>query len=117
MDTPIWLHNELAKGIAALLCLRLDYSPADDMVKGTIAAWGVAVSTGKVWDEALDRDRFAQAFRLLIASGLTRWPQPVKLLEVLPPREQLALPAARDPADPYERMHAERLAGYMGTMQ
>lgn len=75
------------------------------MVAGTIAAWGVAISTGKAWDEALDRDRFAPGFRKLIASGLTRWPQPVKLLELLPPREQLALTKQTIPAAP-ERAQA-----------
>lgn len=111
---PAWLHNEIVDGVMKLLCLRLDNAPADDMAPGTVAAWGVAISTGKWWDEQRDRQRVREGFDRLIASGLTRWPQPAKLLEVLPEPKALRLAGSTrpDPNDPYEIQHRQRLAEY-----
>lgn len=85
-----------------------------DMVAGTAAAWGVAMTTGRWWDEVRDRPRVRAGFDRLLASGLTRWPQPVKLIELLPePRVARISGSTRPPPnDPYERMHRGRMAEY-----
>lgn len=108
------MHNELLDGLSMLLCLRLDNAPAEDMVEGTAAVWGIALSKGRAWDEARDRWRFREGFGLLIASGLSRWPQPSKLIEVLPEPKELRLAGSTrpDPNDPYEIQHQQRLAEY-----
>lgn len=112
MDTPTWLHNEILDGLSKLLCLRLDNAPAEDMTPGTAGAWGVALTAGKFWDEGRDRWRVQEGFNRLLASGLTRWPQPGKLMELLPEPKVVALPAGRDPQDPYEIAHRRRMAEY-----
>ena len=109
-----WLQNEILDGLSKLICLRLDNGPAEDMIEGTAAAWGLALSVGKEWDEERDRWRVQEGFHRLIAAGLTRWPQPGKLMELLPEPKALKLPAARDPNDPYEIAHQRRLAEYRG---
>ena len=112
--TPTWLHNELLDGLSKLLCLRLDNGPAEDMIEGTAAVWGIALSAGKAWDEHRDRWRVREGFDLLIGSGLARWPQPAKLMEVLPEPKELRLAGSTrpDPNDPYEIAHRRRLAEY-----
>ena len=84
------------------------------MVPGTAAAWGVALTTGKYWEEQRDRERVRDGFDRLLASGLTRWPQPVKLMEVLPEPKALRIEGSTrpDPNDPYEIQHQRRLAEY-----
>ena len=112
--TPTWMHNEIRDGLSKLLCLRLDNCPADDMIDGTAQAWGVALTVGKAWDEHRDRWRIREGFDHLLASGITRWPQPQRLLDCLPePRElRLAGSTRPNPDDPYERQHRARMAEY-----
>lgn len=114
MTTPTWMHNELLTGLQKLLCLRLDNAPAEDMIRGTAGAWGTALSARLKWDEARDRQRVRDGFDNLLAANLTRWPQPTKLLEVLPEPTALRIAGSTRPSpdDPYERQHRERMAEY-----
>lgn len=106
-----WLRDELLTGLQKLYCLGLERTPAAEILPGTAEAWCEAVTTGRVFDRSLDTPRIRRAF-VILAGSRTTWPAPLHFVEALPPREQRALPPARDPADPYERQHAERLAVY-----
>lgn len=114
MTAPAWLHNEILDGLTKLLCLRLDNAPSEDMALGTAAAWGVALSARLDWNEARDRERVRKGFDNLLAAGLTRWPQPQKLVECLPDPSALRLAGStRPPADdPYEIAHRRRFAEF-----
>jgi hypothetical protein len=88
-----WLMQEIGMGLSKLLCLRLDGSPSEDMIEGTVAAWLEALTHNRVWDEQRDVPRIRESFKRL-ARTLERWPAPVKLTENLPDVEtKLALPA------------------------
>ena len=101
-------------GLQKLYCLGLDRTPAAEILPGTAEAWCEAIQNGRQFDGALDTPRIRAAFVSLAASR-SSWPAPTHLVEALPPRTQLALPAARDPNDPYEIDHQRRLAEYMAT--
>jgi hypothetical protein len=70
-----------------LLCLRLESTPAVDMIDGTAQAWMTAITHGLVWNEQRDRARFQAAFDTLLAN-CTRWPIPRELLNALPAPDQ-----------------------------
>lgn len=118
MTAPAWLHNEILDGLSKLICLRLDNAPAEDMARGTAAAWGVALTARLEWDEHRDRHRVRAGFDRLLAAGLTRWPQPQKLIECLPEPSALRLAGSTrpDPHDPYEAAHRKRLAEYEASV-
>src|SRR5690606_12823906 len=91
----------------------LDRTPAADVIAGTAQAWCEAIETGATFDEALDRPRFRRAF-VTLAQTCDRWPSPKQFITALESikRDQRALPPARDPDDPYERQHQQRLREY-----
>lgn len=72
--------------MSKLLCLRLDGSPAGDMVEGTAQAWLDAVTYRRQWVEQRDAPRVAEAFRVLVAT-CRKWPAPHDLIEALPAPE------------------------------
>lgn len=84
MDNVQWLNDEIRSGLAKLLCLRLDSTPAEDMVEGTAQAWLTALTHGRVWDQGRDTARVRGAFDTLLAT-CERWPIPRQLMEALPP--------------------------------
>lgn len=85
-------------GLSKLLCLGLDRVPAADLIEGTAATWGQALTLGKQWDRELDAPRFRHAFIALAARQKT-WPAPADFVEHLPPRTQLVLTKQHIPAD------------------
>lgn len=89
-----WIARELTDGIARMLTLSLDRTPANDAIDGTINTWYLAVTEGRAWDGQRDAWRFRTAFRRL-AREATRWPSPSHFLTMLPaakPLAQLARP-------------------------
>ncbi|UNK43442.1 hypothetical protein MNO14_04990 [Luteimonas sp. S4-F44] len=99
MNVETWIHNEIMDGLSKLLCLGLDRVPAADLIEGTAATWGQALTLGKQWDRELDAPRFRHAFIALAARQKT-WPAPADFVEHLPPRRQLVLTKQHIPADP-----------------
>lgn len=113
METE-WLRDELLAGLQRIYCLGMERTPAAEILPGTAEAWCAAVSHGRVFDRDLDAERIRAAF-VTLASTRTSWPAPTHLMDAMPPRDQLALPPARDPNDPYEVAHQRRLAEYRGA--
>jgi hypothetical protein len=94
-DLPDWLLQEVAAGLQRLILLALEGGPALESIEGVALAWADACLCWPIaWDEAQDAPRLRLAFRQLAAS-VKRFPSPVQLREVLPPRQappQLAPP-------------------------
>lgn len=110
---PGWLLAEVIAGMQRLMLLALPGAPAFDAMEGVARAWADALMAWPVaWDAHQDARRLQRAFRLLAASA-ERWPAPVHLRRLLPPRPpQPALPA---PATDNARARA-RLAEILARM-
>lgn len=98
MNEPIpqWLVTEVASGLQRLLVLSLNGAPAAETITATAMVWCDAIRLGGTFrggaEEARDRPRLEQAFRVL-AAEVERWPAPRQLLERLPALpQQYALP-------------------------
>lgn len=52
--------------------------------------WFECLTTGRVWDQALDSPRFQAAFATLCLERKS-WPVPQDLIDAMPPRKQLAI--------------------------
>lgn len=83
-----WIQREITDGIARLLTLSLDRTPANDAIDGTVNTWCAALHEGRVWDEHRDAWRFRAAFRRL-GRECARWPSPSQFLTMLPPARAL----------------------------
>lgn len=82
-----WLKNEVIEGIQRLTALRLQNSPAADLMPGTVEVWFDVISTRPIqWNEELDKRRIKAGFRELCAT-CDRWPTPTDFLRVLPARK------------------------------
>lgn len=100
-----WFIDAIKDGLKALAALRLDGTPAVDLLATTRDIWIVALWSGRQWIE-LDRDRLDRAF-VRLASDVTRWPSPAELKTRLPRRESLPALAAPPISD---AQRAENLA-------
>lgn len=93
-----WLRREIGMGFQQMVCLGLNGQPAAEMLPLAAEMWVMTIGYGMT--EELDSERirggFAQLYRIL-----TRWPQPVELLKVLPgrPKRPLTPEPERDPVD------------------
>lgn len=89
-----WIEREIARGMQALLALRLLDAPSSDTVERTLDVWIAAIEPRSAgWSETLDAPRIQIAFQLLLAR-VTRWPAPRELLDAMPARQPArALPA------------------------
>lgn len=85
-----WFVSAIKDGLKAMISLRLDGTPAVDLLPTTRDIWIAALWPGRDWTEHLDRDRLHEAFRALAADA-TRWPAPAELRTRIPRR---ALPTA-----------------------
>lgn len=105
-EAPGWLVSVVAEGLQRLTLLRLDGCPPADAIEGVAMAWVDALMLQPIaWDEALDRERVRMAFRRAAAHA-RRWPVPVELMELMPPRPERAKLA---PPPPDERQRAQAL--------
>lgn len=95
MGTPEpWFVDSIKDGLKALVSLRLDGTPALDLLPTTRDIWIAALWQGRQWHEPTDRERLHQAF-VALACDATRWPAPADLRARIPKRAQhTALPAA-----------------------
>ncbi|HXF66225.1 MAG TPA: hypothetical protein VNK67_05935 [Burkholderiales bacterium] len=92
VPTPAWFRQAIAQGLVRLVALSLPGTPPAETIELTREAWIEALWPTRAWDERLDAQRIAEAFRSLMLSS-ERWPAPVHLLRTLPPRpEPLKLP-------------------------
>lgn len=81
-----WFVESIKDGLKALVSLRLDGTPAIDLLPTTRDIWIAALWSGRKWIEA-DRSRLHLAFTAL-ARDATRWPAPADLRARLPARDQ-----------------------------
>lgn len=84
---PSWLWNLVLDGLSKLLALRLEGAPPEDAVEGCALAWAEAICHECSYEEALDAERLAAAFRLLMRDA-DRWPAPKAYLARVKPREE-----------------------------
>ncbi len=80
-----WVRIAVASGLAGLLALRLENSPAADTITKTADIWEQAVRP-KASVQDLDAPRIAAAFRLLFTKS-RKWPGPAQLVELMPIRK------------------------------
>lgn len=81
----LWLRQEIGMAFQQMICLALDGAPAAEMLPLTAEMWVQTIGYGMHKD--LDRERVRDGFRQLYRK-LKKWPQPVELTDVLPPRPQ-----------------------------
>lgn len=81
-----WFIESIKDGLKALLSLRLDGTPALDLLPTTRDIWIAALWAGRDWTEA-DAPRIHQGF-VALARDATRWPSPAELRQRLPARRQ-----------------------------
>ena len=87
-----WFAEAIKDGLKALVSLRLDGTPALDLLPTTRDIWIAALWAGRAWVES-DAERLHQAF-VALARDATRWPAPADLRARLPARgARAALPA------------------------
>jgi hypothetical protein len=89
-----WFVAAIKDGLKALVSLRLDGTPAVDLLPTTRDIWIASLWQGRQWHEPTDRERLHRAF-VALACDSTRWPAPADLRARIPKRaQQKALPAA-----------------------
>lgn len=87
-----WFVDAIKDGLKALVSLRLDGTPAIDLLPTTRDIWIAALWSGRKWIAA-DATRLHLAF-VTLARDATRWPAPADLRARLPARaQQPELPA------------------------
>jgi hypothetical protein len=83
-----WLRSAVIEGLQRLLVLRLPNSPASDTVVTVAEVWIAAFLNQRIlWVENLDRPRINAAF-LRATAEFEKWEAPVKVLQLLPARNQ-----------------------------
>jgi hypothetical protein len=86
-----WLRTAIAEGLAALVALSLENTPAADTITATADIWYHVLTTGSKLDiEDIDRPRIATAFSCLLAETGGKWPDPAHLKKLLPRRPDRA---------------------------
>ena len=79
-----WVRIAISSGLAGLLALRLENSPAADTITKTADIWEQAIRP-KASVKDLDAPRIAAAFRQLFPK-VRKWPGPAQLVELMPAR-------------------------------
>ncbi len=79
-----WVRIAISSGLAGLLALRLENSPAADTITKTADIWEQAIKP-KASVKDLDAPRIAAAFRQLFPK-VRKWPGPAQLVELMPAR-------------------------------
>lgn len=79
-----WFVDAIKDGLKALASLRLDGTPAIDLLPTTRDIWISALWAGRDWTEA-DAPRIHQGF-VTLARDAVRWPSPAELRHRLPAR-------------------------------
>jgi hypothetical protein len=82
-----WFRASIAQGLVRLVALSLPGTPPAETIELTREAWIEALWPTRAWNERLDAQRLAEAFRALLVSA-ERWPAPAHLLRALPPRKE-----------------------------
>lgn len=86
-----WLRTAIAEGLAALVALSLENTPAADTITATADIWHHVLTTGGKLDiEEIDRARIATAFSCLLVETGGKWPTPRHLQQLLPRRPDRA---------------------------
>lgn len=88
-----WFRTAITDGLKGLTALRLDGTPAADLIKATRDVWVNVLWPGRDWQQQLDTDRIHKGF-LQLAANATRWPAPAEFRAYLPKRQ---LPTALPP--------------------
>ena len=83
-----WLRTAIAEGLQALIALSLENTPAADTITATADIWHLVLTKSRLDIEEIDQPRIVNAFTLLLAKRLGKWPEPKDLKELLPPRPQ-----------------------------
>lgn len=92
MNAEPWFVEAIKDGLKALVSLRLDGTPAIDLLPVTRDIWIAALWTGRAWVEQ-DVRRIHLGF-VALARDAIRWPSPAELRVRIPAREMPpALPA------------------------
>lgn len=88
-----WLRAAIATGFQKLFVLRLQNTPPEDALIGTVMVWLEALESSHIdWDERMDQARVVESFRILCRTA-DRWPLPKQFFDALPRRPELpALP-------------------------
>lgn len=77
--------------------------------------WLEVLTTGYLWDEARDVERFREAFRRYAGSARGVWPQPADIVSLLPRAEEpRALPASSSDSAKIQS-HIDDLAAFLGV--
>lgn len=92
-----WIRREIANGLQALLSLRLDNTPAEDMIELTADIW-VQAFAQRCRSESVDAPRIRAGFRETFPR-IRKWPVPADVLERMPPRPD---PPQLPPPEPNE---------------
>lgn len=111
-----WFESEVARGMQALMVLRLPGAPPEDAITLTLDVWLNALEDWIVWNEEQDTPRIQKAFKTLIRKS-EKWPAPKHLIEALP--ERIHMPALPEPpltAEERQRNKA-RLAKLLATLK
>lgn len=97
-EPELWFIDAIKDGLKALVSLRLDGTPAIDLLPTTRDIWIAALWRDRAWIDS-DRERLHRAF-VSLASVATRWPAPAELKARLPSRlSPTALPRPPISAD------------------
>jgi hypothetical protein len=80
-----WVRIAISSGLAGLLALRLENSPAADTITKTADIWEQAIRP-KSSVRDLDEPRITAAFRQLFPK-VRKWPGPAQLVELMPTRK------------------------------
>jgi hypothetical protein len=109
MPAEPWFRAAIAQGLVRLVALSLPGTPPADTIELTREAWIEALWPLRAWDERLDRERIASAFRALMGT-CERWPAPAALMRALPPRHEPPKLPEPPPSEAARRRIRELLA-------
>ncbi len=106
-----WLHQRISLGFAALIARSLKGQPGADTIVLCADTWHLSLKKILTIEE-IDAERCMKAFDRLLTE-VTEWPQPKRLIELLPRRPERAKlrapePSAEEHADNLERMRKLR---------
>lgn len=96
MGNNAWLENLVIDGLQKLLILRRPGSPAADTINAVVDVWMDALARdAKRLNAEQDAGRVREGFARIVRE-MDIWPQPMHLLECMPPRApQRALPSPK----------------------
>lgn len=106
---PESVNDAVALGLQRLFALRLEGAPSAENMAEVVPVWLDAIAFAQQWRDD-DAERFHAAF-LFLTRTCARWPQPVHLLNALPPR-----PMRKLPEPPRAEISAEEEAEFFATL-